>query len=85
MSRKEALKRFERELKKAPVDMWEQLSELEDKAQIIRPPNTFTALEYAAKRGISKSSAKCRLDNMVRTGLLEKLTYGFKSVAFRIK
>lgn len=54
---------------KPPADLWEQLDALRAKEQ--RPPNTFTAPEYAKRYGIPESTARHAVRQLVKAGTAE--------------
>jgi hypothetical protein len=53
-----------------------------------RPPNTFTAEDYAIKQGVVRSTARIRLNKAVKEGKLESFRFlegGSYALAYRVK
>ena len=59
-----------------PVDLWEQLDSLIEEVRKIpaeRPAGVFTVNEFAAKKGLHESSARRKLNNLMKLGKLERI------------
>ena len=61
---------------KPPVDLWEQLEEIEQQHIAQRPPNTFTVGEYAQKRGLTRGKARWRMEILLKKGAIERIPQG---------
>jgi len=57
---------------KAPIDLWERMEAIERDVLIRRPPNSFTASEYAVKRGVSRSKASTDLYRLAKLGKVKR-------------
>lgn len=56
----------------APHNLWERLDAAMQAINPPKPPDAFTAAEYAAQKGISDELARHRLNGAVRDGILER-------------
>lgn len=52
-------------------DLWDKLGTLTTQPDLVRDPNTFTAMEYAERFNICRSAAKTRLAKLAAAGKLE--------------
>ena len=56
-----------------PNSVWDQLAELEKQCVLVRPENSFTVMEYAAKRGLNRNAAAHLLNRLHELGKVEKI------------
>ncbi len=54
-----------------PNALWERLAEVH-KETIVRPPNSFTTIEYARKMGLTRNKAAHNLHVMLDLGRVKK-------------
>ena len=60
-----------------PADLWERLEQIHQQLEIaakgLRPSGSFTIGEYAGRFGISKSSARRKINTMIGAGKVKRI------------
>ena len=75
MNKKTLTREWEKSCGKAennPNSVWDKLEQAENELLIRRPPGSFTAMEYANKRGLTRNAAQNALETLARSGRIRK-------------
>lgn len=59
--------------KPEPTFDWAKLEKAEATLVITRPPGSITLHEYAQRKGLGETSARCTLNRLVADGQMEKV------------